>query len=74
MKNIYAISIWMLVAMAAKAQVPQKISYQAVLRNQSNAILSLKQIGVKISILQGDSLGLPVYVENHVAKDRKSVV
>jgi hypothetical protein len=45
------------------AQVPQKISFQAVLRNQSNAFLSSKKVGIKISVFQGDTLSSPVYSE-----------
>lgn len=45
------------------AQVPQKMSYQAVLRNSSNSLITQTVVGMKISILQGSEVGTPVYVE-----------
>ena len=45
------------------AQVPQKMSYQAVLRNSSNALITSSPVGMKISILQGSATGTVVYSE-----------
>jgi len=45
------------------AQAPQKMSYQAVIRNASNALVANSSVGMRISILQGSSSGSPVYVE-----------
>ena len=45
------------------AQAPQKMSFQAVVRNGSNALITTAPVGMKISILQGSSSGTPVYVE-----------
>ncbi|EFK96717.1 Legionella vir region protein, partial [sediment metagenome] len=39
------------------------MSYQAVIRNSSNALVVSKVIGMKISILQGSTAGTAVYVE-----------
>lgn len=47
----------------AEAQSPNKVSYQAVVRNSSNQLVSNKAIGMKISILQGSVSGTAVYVE-----------
>ncbi|MBK7762732.1 MAG: tail fiber domain-containing protein [Bacteroidetes bacterium] len=47
------------------AQAPQKFSYQAVIRNTSNAILANQSIGLRIRILQGSSTGTIVYAESH---------
>jgi hypothetical protein len=52
----------------ASAQVPQRMSYQAVIRNANNTLLSQQLIGVRISILQADTAGQPVYVETHYTK------
>ena len=35
------------------AQSPQKLSYQAVIRNNANALISNAMVGIKISIIQG---------------------
>ena len=45
------------------AQAPQKMSYQAVIRNGSSALITSTTVGMQISILQGSAIGTPVYVE-----------
>jgi len=49
----------------ASAQVPQKMSYQAVIRNSNNALITSTTIGMQISILQGSATGNLVYSEIH---------
>ncbi|MBP7103287.1 MAG: hypothetical protein KBA86_08555, partial [Bacteroidales bacterium] len=39
------------------------MSYQAVIRNSSNALVTNTQVGMQISILQGSASGTAVYVE-----------
>ena len=56
----------MMLSMAALfAQAPQKMSYQAVVRNSSNTLVTNQNVSAKISILQGSVNGAPVYVETH---------
>lgn len=55
--------IMMLICSSIFAQAPQKMSYQAVIRNSSNALVTNTQVGMQISILQGSASGTPVYVE-----------
>ena len=45
------------------AQAPQKMSYQAVIRNSSNALVTSTVIGMKISVLQGSPSGTVAYSE-----------
>ncbi|MFB0924035.1 MAG: hypothetical protein QMB65_01930, partial [Vicingaceae bacterium] len=45
------------------AQAPEKMSYQAVVRNAGNALVTTQSVGMQISILQGGSTGTAVYVE-----------
>lgn len=45
------------------AQSPQKMSYQAVIHNSSNQLVTNQQIGMRISILQGSVSGTAVYIE-----------
>jgi trimeric autotransporter adhesin len=47
----------------ATAQTPQAMSYQAVIRNASNVLVTNAPIGMKISILQSSASGTPVFVE-----------
>lgn len=49
----------------SSAQAPQKMSYQAVIRNASNALVSNATVGVKVSILQTSATGSVVYSETH---------
>ncbi|MFN6039781.1 MAG: DUF1566 domain-containing protein, partial [Bacteroidota bacterium] len=44
-------------------QAPNKMSYQAVIRNSSNALVTNSAIGMRISILQTSPNGMTVYVE-----------
>jgi len=49
------------------AQAPQKMTYQAVVRNSSNALVQNTTIGMKVTLLQGSITGTVVYVETHTA-------
>ena len=49
------------------AQATEKFSYQAVVRNASNQLISNAPVGVRVSILQGSADGVAVYVETHAA-------
>lgn len=44
-------------------QAPQKMSYQAVIRNGDNEIIVDQKIGIRLSVLQGSGTGTAVYVE-----------
>ena len=63
MKKIYSIVAWLLLTVSVFAQAPQKMSYQAVIRNNKNALITSAPVGMKISILQGSTTGTAVYVE-----------
>jgi len=52
-----------LIPQLTNAQAPQKMSYQAVIRNSSNTLITSQAVGIRISILKGTSTGSPVYVE-----------
>jgi hypothetical protein len=47
----------------AFGQSPNGMSYQAVIRNSSDQLVTNQVIGMQISILQGSASGLAVYVE-----------
>ncbi len=49
------------------AQAPQKMSYQAVIRDASNALIANQTVGIQVSILQGSASGTAVYVETQSA-------
>lgn len=52
-------------AHSAFAQAPQKMSYQAVIRDNTNQLIANTAIGMRVSILQGSASGTAVYVETH---------
>lgn len=45
------------------AQVPQKMAYQAVIRDNGDQLVSNAPVGIQISVLQGSMFGAAVYVE-----------
>ncbi len=47
------------------AQAPQKMSYQAILRNTSDGLIINTAVGMKVSILKGSVTGTVVYEETH---------
>lgn len=65
MRKLITCLATVLLAVVALAQVPEKMSYQAVIRDNSDALLTNVQIGVQISILQGSVNGTLIYTEIH---------
>lgn len=49
------------------AQSPQSFTYQSVIRNSTDQLVSNSPIGTRISIIQGNPNGTDVYVETHNA-------
>ena len=63
MKKIMTIFAAILMTVNLYAQAPNKMSYQAVIRNNSNALVVSQLVGMRISILQTSPNGPAVYVE-----------
>ncbi|MFZ4543029.1 MAG: hypothetical protein ACOYOA_03195 [Saprospiraceae bacterium] len=63
MKKLFTICTMLLITAVLWAQAPEKISYQAIVRNASNALVTSTSIGMQISILQGSATDTTVYVE-----------
>ncbi len=57
----------LLISTLSFAQSPEKMSYQAVIRDANNALVTNQQIGMQISILQSSASGAAVYTETHDA-------
>ena len=66
-KLVSLLAILLLCATSLFAQAPGKFSYQAVVRNSSNSLVTDAQVGVRVSILQGSADGSAVYVETQTA-------
>jgi hypothetical protein len=63
MKRIITIVSALVMTANVWAQAPEKMSYQAVVRDAGNALVSSTSVGMKLSILQGSATGTAVYVE-----------
>ena len=61
-KSIY-IYLSFLLTLGMFAQAPQKMSYQAVIRDASNSLVVNSPVGMQVSILQGSPTGSAVFVE-----------
>ena len=59
--------ILMLLAVCSMmAQAPEKFTYQAVVRNANNQLMTNTLVGVRVSIMQGSSTGSVVYSETQM--------
>ncbi len=63
MKKIFTILVVVLLTANVFAQAPGRMSYQAVIRDASDNLVTNQAIGIQISILQGSITGTAVYVE-----------
>ena len=69
MKKIFTIltslflGVAFLLPQQAQAQVPEGISYQAILRDLNGNVIQSRLVGMQISVLQGSPTGTAVYVE-----------
>ncbi len=63
MKKLFTLFVIIPLTISVFAQSPQKMSYQAVVRNTSGVLQANQAVGMKISILQGSATGTAVYVE-----------
>jgi uncharacterized protein (TIGR02145 family) len=63
MKKLFTIVVAVLLTATVWAQSPEKMSYQAVIRDASDNLVTSQTVGMQISILQGSASGTAVYVE-----------
>src|ERR1035437_8038113 len=63
MKKLFTLLMVIEFTICAVSQVPEKMSYQAVIRKSSNAFVTLNPVGIRVSILQGSPTGTLVYQE-----------
>ena len=67
-KNILLAVFCLIISAISFAQVPQKMSYQAVVRGSDNSLVTNSDVSVRVSILQGSVDGEAVYTETHSAQ------
>jgi hypothetical protein len=63
MKKLYTLVVAVLITAISFAQSPDKMSYQAVVRDSGDALVTNQAVGMQISILQTTATGTAVYVE-----------
>jgi hypothetical protein len=63
MKQVFTFLVAVLLTASVFAQSPEKMSYQAVIRDASDNLVTSQAVGMQISILQGSASGTAVYVE-----------
>jgi uncharacterized protein (TIGR02145 family) len=63
MNKFYTLIVAVLITATTFAQAPEKMSYQAVIRNSGDALVTNQAVGMRISILQTTATGTAVYVE-----------
>lgn len=64
MKNIFLI-LTLVITTFSFAQTPEKMSYQAIVRNGDGNLLSNEAVGMQISILKSSTSGTIMYAETH---------
>lgn len=65
MRKLFTFILATLLTVSVFAQSPEKMSYQAVIRDASDNLATSQSVGMQISILQGSTSGTAVYVERH---------
>ena len=63
MKKLHTFIAVLLMTASTFAQTPEKMSYQAVVRDSGDNLVSSQPVGMRISILQTTATGTAVYVE-----------
>ena len=67
MKRIITIYATLIFTAGVFAQVPEKMSYQTVIRDGNNALVTSTSVGIQISILLGSENGTAVYIETQMS-------
>jgi len=65
MKRIITICTLLFLTVFLFAQAPDKLSFQAVVRNSSGQLVSSHKVGIRLQILKGSELGTSLYIEEH---------
>jgi len=63
MRKLFTILVALLLTATVLAQSPQKMSYQAVIRDAGDNLVTNQTVGMRITILQGNASGTEVYTE-----------
>lgn len=64
-KHLFLSILAVVLSISAFAQVPQGMSYQAVIRDGNSVLVANAPVGMRVSVLQGSEFGAAVMVETH---------
>jgi len=67
MKRLFTLLAPLSMTVVMFSQSPEKMSYQAVVRNAEGALIINSDVGIRIQILQNSEFGAAIYVETHSA-------
>jgi hypothetical protein len=65
MRNLLLIAV-LICSQVIYSQAPQKMSYQAVVRNSNNTLVKNSSVSMRVSIVQSSPTGTTVFSETHV--------
>jgi len=65
-KYLSSIIMFLLLTLEAFAQAPEKMSYQAVVRDNGGLLVTNQIVGMQLSVLQNSPAGTAVYVETQL--------
>jgi len=65
MKRILTTALFLTILATAWAQSPQQMTYQAVVRDVADQLVTNSAVGMQISILQSTPTGIAVFIETH---------
>lgn len=68
MKPLLTLLLFVTVTLTVFAQAPEKMSYQAIIRSQTNSLVKNSDISLKVIVHQGTTTGTKVYEETHFVK------
>ena len=74
MKRISVLIIFLYGTLLCLGQVPYKFSFQAVVRNGNNQLVTSQTVGVRVSILEGSATGDAMYTETFVGQTEWSTL
>lgn len=72
MKKLFTIFAAVLLTVSVFAQSPEKMSYQSVIRDANNYLITNQSVGIRISLLQGSSSGTVIYTETQTATSNRN--
>lgn len=67
LKKLFTLAASAFFTLTIFSQVPQKMSYQAVVRDTDNKLVINQVVGMKISIIEGKETGEVVFVETQTS-------